>query len=124
MILTLTPLRHDTELTLIRQDQCLIVNGTRLDFSGLAEGEERPAAEWGSDWLLGAVTRRAGQLHLHLALPHGANPPPETRTPAPIEVTADGPVPLPAFDSPPAPPMDEEVPSDTAEDAPPAAVSG
>jgi len=41
------------------------------------------------------VTREGGQLRLTLILPHGADAPPEAVFPAPLLLTADGPVTLP-----------------------------
>jgi hypothetical protein len=95
MIITLTPMRRDDALTLHRAGDMLTVNGTPYDFGPLPEGGLLPRDAVGCDWLASDVTRRGGVLHLTLILPHGPDAAPETLFPAPIPVTADGPVALP-----------------------------
>lgn len=98
MQITLIPIRRDTRLALERHGDRLHVNGTEYDFSALPEGALLPRAAVAGDWLAGDVERRDGRLHLALFLPHGETAPPEARFPAPLILTADGPVALPPCD--------------------------
>jgi len=98
MHITLTPMRHDTPVVLERHGDSLTVNGTALDFSPLPEGATLPRDAVECEWLVGDVTRMDGVLHLTLILPHGADAPEETRFPARILLTEDGPVKLPHYD--------------------------
>jgi len=50
--------------------------------------------------MLGTVSRTGDDYECTLKLPHGSNAPEATRFPAPIEVTADGPVELPIYNTP------------------------
>ena len=103
MIISLTPVRKDATLTLHRAGDVLTVNGTPYDFGPLPEGGLLPRDAVGCDWIASDVTRTDGALHLTLILPHGPIPwpvPPEAEPvlfPAPIHVTADGPVALPEY---------------------------
>ena len=54
------------------------------------------------------MTRAGGVLHLTLILPHGADAPLETRFPAALTLTGDGPVALPPYEN--APVIDEVMP--------------
>ena len=49
--------------------------------------------------MLPDITRISGSLQMTILLPHGANAPEETRHPAPLELTANGPVALPPYDA-------------------------
>jgi hypothetical protein len=100
MRIDLTPQRLDATLTLARSGDTLVINGTAHDFAGVPEGAVLPAEAVGSPWIVGPVTRTDGRLRLTLILPHGPNAPPETRFPASLDLTADGPVPLPPFNQP------------------------
>ncbi|PTX45645.1 hypothetical protein [Gemmobacter caeni] len=103
MIITLSPIRSDAALTLIRQGDTLILNGVAYDFGPLAEGATLPREAIACDWLASEVTRIDGVIHLTLLLPHGPIPwpaPPESRVvthPEPILVTTDGPILLPSY---------------------------
>jgi hypothetical protein len=103
MIITLSPIRSDAALTLIRQGDTLILNGVAYDFGPLPEGAVLPREAVNCDWLASEVTRIDGVIHLTLLLPHGPIPwpaPPEARVvthPEPIFVTADGPILLPSY---------------------------
>ena len=116
MIITLNPIRSDSELTLVRTGDCLTINGVAHDFSAIAEGGSLDLSEIGSPWILSEVRRVAGRLYLDILMPHGplpCPPPPAALAvthPAPLELDADGPVTLPRLpddfpgDSPPAGP--------------------
>lgn len=101
MQITFTPMRHDTALTLLRQGDMLVLNGTALDLSGIPEGATLPRAAAGCDWLASDIERSGGRLRLTLILPHGPEAPPETLFPAPLTLEGDGPVALPPFALPP-----------------------
>jgi hypothetical protein len=61
------------------------------------EGGSRSPEELGCPALAGPVTRAEGVLRVPLILPHGADAPPETRFPAPLSLSGDGPVALPPY---------------------------
>lgn len=96
MKITFIPQRNDTTLVLERVGDILTINGDVFDFSAIPEGATLPQGAISSDWIAGDVTREGGVLIVPLLLPHGANAPDETLFPAPITLTADGPVDLPA----------------------------
>lgn len=100
MQITFTPMRCDDALILSCQGETLIVNGTAHDFGALTEGARLTPEEVGCDWLAGDVTRENGVLQLTLVLPHGARAPQETLFPAPVSVTQDGAIPVPAHSLP------------------------
>jgi len=100
MQITFTPQRHDTPLTLHRQGDVLIVDGIDYDFGPVPEGGLLPREAVDCPRLASDVARLGGVLHLTLILPHGADAPPETLFPAPLALTADGPVALPPFNQP------------------------
>ena len=95
MFITLTPMRRDDALTLHRAGDVLVINGTEYDFTPLPEGALLPRAAVDCDWLASDVTRTGGQIRLTLILPHGTDAPAARRAPAPLTLTADGPVALP-----------------------------
>ena len=98
MELKLTSQRRDTPLELIRSGDTLTINGEAFDFSELPGGATLPLEAIQSDWFAGDVHRIDGVLHVTLTLPHGANAPEETRFPAPMTLTGDGPVDLPPYE--------------------------
>ena len=89
------PQRRDDSLTVVKQGDVLIVNGTEFDFSAMPEGATLPAEAIDSDLFSGPVERISGEIVLTLTLPHGPNPSHAVAFPQPINVTADGPVELP-----------------------------
>jgi hypothetical protein len=99
MIITLSPFRAETPLTLHRAGDTLTMNGEAFDLSGIPEGATLPRAAVDCDWLASDIIRVDGVLHLTLLLPHGADAPEETRFAAPITLLADGAVTLPRFDA-------------------------
>lgn len=96
MHITLSPIRHDTPLTLHRAGDVLTINGIAYDLSGIPEGATLPRAAVACDWLASDIERIGGVLHLTLLLPHGAAAPEAARFPEPLTVAGDGPIPLPA----------------------------
>jgi hypothetical protein len=99
MHITFSPSRRDTPLDLSRNGDTLTINGETFDFAPLPDGATLPADAIPSGWFAGPVERVGGVLHVTLILPHGANAPQETRFPAPITITGDGPVSLPPYDA-------------------------
>lgn len=97
MLITLTPIRHDGRLTLVREGDTLIVNGQRLELAAIPEGAILPQDAVDCPWIASDIRRRGGRIELALLLPHGPDAPPQTRNPAPVLVPADGPVPLPPW---------------------------
>ena len=95
MLITLTPVRLDTPLSLHRSGDVLTINGVTYDFGPLPEGAILPRAAVDCDWLASDVTRTGGQIRLTLILPHGTDAPAARRAPAPLNLTVDGPVALP-----------------------------
>lgn len=91
VIVIFSPIRATGELCLHRVGDVLQINGEAVDLSGVPEGARieppHPAIE--------AVHRAGGILHVTVILPHGADAPEAVLFPAPVEMTGDGPVPLP-----------------------------
>ncbi|MDF8330588.1 hypothetical protein P5G63_19695 [Aeromonas salmonicida] len=105
MMIKLSPVRADESLTAYVDGDALSVNGELIDFSLLPDGGYIPPDAISSKWIIGGVFRREGDIHLTLALPHGACAPRETRFPVAYDVPMMvdyGSVPLPPYDSPPA----------------------
>lgn len=100
MKITLSPTRSDTPLTASVAGDSLTLNGEVLDLSGIEEGAMIEAETLACEWVVGLVTRSAGEIALTLIMPHGANAPQETLFPAPLEIATDGPVTLPPYDAP------------------------
>ena len=97
MQITLSPQYETTPLVASRAGDTITLNGAVIDFSAVAEGETVPASDFATEWLQSDVTRTAGVLHFALRLPIGTGAPVESRFPAPITVTEDGPIQLPPF---------------------------
>ena len=99
MIIQLSPVRMDEQLSVERHGDLLTINGEACDLGSVLDGATLPASAIASKWFAGDVERIDGELHLALILPHGPNTPESTRFPQPITVTEDGAVPLPAYDA-------------------------
>ncbi len=96
MKITFSPQRRDDTLELERTSgDRLRINGELFNFNALAEGDTLPAGTVPCDWITGPVERIAGEVCLTLVLPHGPNPSAAVAFPAPIIVTADGPIAVP-----------------------------
>jgi len=92
--INLSPVRSDEpQLEISYTAPVLTVDRTAYDLSELPDGAtaEHP--------VLGHVSRTDSGYEVTLKLTHGANAPEATRFPKPIEVTQDGPVELPPYDS-------------------------
>lgn len=97
MKITFSPIRHNTRLSIEKKGETLVLNDVPCDFSGIADGEERAAEDFGTVFLADVVRRVDGTLHLTLLLPHGASAPRETLFPKPRKLTKDGPIALPPY---------------------------
>jgi hypothetical protein len=101
MIIHMTPQMRADPLTAERHGDTLVLNGIAHDFTDLPEGAQ---AIPDSGWFAGPVSRQDGRICLTLILPHGDTAPAETLFPAPLDVQADGPLPLPPYAAPAADP--------------------
>ena len=66
MLIKLSPVRADSELTVFKQGDSLTLNGLTLDFSPLPEGASLPATATGCEWVVGDVVPVS---YTHLTLP-------------------------------------------------------
>lgn len=89
--LLLIPVRMDDPLTISAEGETLIFNG-----EGVAL-EDIPAAI-ACSWIVGTPAPVPDGWVVEIILPHGADAPEETRFPASILISQDGPVNLPPFD--------------------------
>lgn len=103
MKIKLSPVRMDEQLTASVSADTITLNGTKLNFGPLLDGETLPNEAINNKWISGDVHRIGGEIHLTLVLPHGARAPQETRFPAaydvPLTVTS-GAVPLTPYNEP------------------------
>ena len=99
MQITLTPQRRDDRLSLVRSGDVLTINGEAFDFAAIPEGCTLPRDAVACDWLASDIPRIGGQLYLTLILPHGADAPQATLSPAALTLTGDGPVALPPYEN-------------------------
>jgi hypothetical protein len=104
MIIKLSPVRSDAELTVTKAGDTLIINGASLDFSRLEDGSTLCAEAVGNEWVVQPVNRINGELVVTLMLPHAADASELARFPVDIINPADGPVRLPGIDLAPAQP--------------------
>jgi hypothetical protein len=89
----------DSDLTIHVAGEVLTLNDTVLDFTGIPNGGVLAQGDIDCAWIAGDVSRDAdGLLTVPVILPHGPDAPEARRFPAPLLVTADGPVALPPFD--------------------------
>lgn len=95
MIISFSPKRSDETLTLSREGDILNVNGLPIDLSVIPEGATLPAEAIDSDWIVDAVERIDGVLHVTVVLPFSAGASEALRFPRPVTVMADGPVAVP-----------------------------
>ena len=95
MIIKLSPVRLEVQLSVARLGDVLTINGLALDFEMLPEGASLPASAVGSPDVLDPIERREGKLFICLRLPFGADAPQDARFPADIIDPADGLILLP-----------------------------
>ena len=100
MKIKLSPARMDEQLVATVSGDSITVNGTRINFGPLLNGETLPNEAINNKWIAGDVHRFDGEIHLTLVLPHGATAPLETRFPASCVVpmtVSSGAVPIPPY---------------------------
>ncbi|WP_244880963.1 tail fiber assembly protein [Pseudomonas taiwanensis] len=97
MIIKLSPVRSDAQLSVFKAGDTLEVNGVALDFSRLSDGATLPAEAVGCEFVAGPVERINGDLVLTLMLPHSADAPQAARFPVDL-YPADGQVQLPGLE--------------------------
>lgn len=100
MKIKLSPARMDEQLDATVSGDIITLNGTRINFGPLLNGETLPNESINNKWIAGDVHRIDGEIHLTLVLPHGAAAPHETRFPAAYDVPMTvirGAVPLPPY---------------------------
>lgn len=96
MIIYLSPIRSDRDLSLSKSGDILTVNGDILDFSDLPEGGEYPPEAIENDFIVGGVKRIDGEIHITIMLPYSNPKAPQSITfPDPIFVSVDGEIALP-----------------------------
>lgn len=97
MHISFSPARSDDRLTLSRSGDSLTINGDTFNFGQLSDGELLPLGSIDSGWFAGPVRRVSGKLYITILLPHGPDAPEQTRFPAPVDVTDDGPISVPPY---------------------------
>lgn len=95
MQINLSPQRRDDALALTKAGDILTINGNQFDFSTLPNGATIEAGIVPCEWIVGAVERVGGEIHLTLILPHGPNPSQVVAFPAAISNPPDGVIALP-----------------------------
>lgn len=95
MIIQLSPQVNPSKLTVSKQGDSLTINGELFDFSPLTAGSMLPAVAVGSDFIIGNVYRKDGQLNITLLLPILFDAPAPATFPTPIINPPDGEIDLP-----------------------------
>lgn len=95
MLINLSPVRSDKELTVAVKGDTLILNDVILDFAPMPEGSTLPKDAIESEWVVGDVSRVDGEIVITIMLPHSATASEAARFPVPIQTKADGYVELP-----------------------------
>ena len=100
MRIALSPQVRPGSLNVQRSGDALIINGARLDFAPLPEGAVLPASATNCEFIVGNLTRRAGQLELTLLLPIAWDASTAAAFPQPIINPPNGRVALPTDEVP------------------------
>lgn len=95
MKISLSPMRRDDTLSVVKQGDTLTINGDEFDLSVVGEGDLLPREAIDSEWFASDVERIDGALHLTLVLPHGPDASEAVRFPSPLVNPPDGPLELP-----------------------------
>lgn len=95
MIIKLSPIYWDRELTVSKSGDALTINGEVFDFSPLPDGSKLPQAAINCEFIVGDVTREGGALTVPLLMPHAADASEAARFPADIVNLPDGLLELP-----------------------------
>ncbi len=97
MIIKLSPVRSDADLSVFKSGDTLEVNAVAIDLSRLPDGATLPAEAVGCDFVVAPIERINGDLVLTLMLPHAADAPQAARFPVDL-YPVDGQVQLPGLD--------------------------
>lgn len=95
MIIKLSPIRSDEELSVVKQGATLILNGEIFDFTNIGDGDTLPLEAIASSWFADDVNKTGDNIELTLRLPLPANFSPEQAFPVPLVNVIDGVVQLP-----------------------------
>lgn len=95
MKINLSPQRRDERVDVGVYGDQILVNGEAFNFAPLPDGATINGDDIPCEFIVGEVSRQAGEIHLTLILPHGPNPESHVAFPMPVTVFADGPVYLP-----------------------------
>lgn len=95
MKINLSPQVGREALSVIVSNDIIVLNGVVFDFTPLPEGGTLPRGSVESEWFVGDVTRKDGQIELTIILPHGFEASEAARFPEPLIVTTNGLVELP-----------------------------
>lgn len=99
MRISLFPQRRDDALSVTQSGEVLTINGEVFDFSVIPEGADLPAEAVACEFVVGKISRIAGELYLALTLPHGPDPSQAVAFPSALINPPDGLLALP-FDPP------------------------
>lgn len=76
------------------------INGELFNFDPLNNGDTIPGGAIPCDWIFGSVEKIDGEVWLSIVLPVGPNPSQAVAFPAPVTVTAEGPIAIPKDEDP------------------------
>lgn len=88
MIINLSPQRRDDGITASVSGDVLTVNGVPYDFGPLVEGATLTADAVDCDFIVGTVTRTAGEVVVTMILPHKEGP--SHGVAFPVKLAAEG----------------------------------
>lgn len=99
MLIVFSPVRADLpHPSLYVIGETLVVDGHSYDLSSCTEETPIEPEMLDCPWIADPVRRVSGRVHVRFLLTHGRFAPVQTRFPAPVDVTEDGPVALPPYD--------------------------
>lgn len=95
MIIHLHPQRRDKAIAVSVAGDVLLIDDQTFDFSPLADGAVLPLGAAGSDLIVDDVSRKNGEIHVHVLFPIGRFATASACFPAALAVLVDGPIALP-----------------------------
>lgn len=95
MIIKFSPQGRNDQLSVKKRGDVLTINGERFDFRDIPEGAVLPSSAVDSEFVVGDITRTAGELTITLLLPHGEDATTAARFPEPLLNPLDGNVSIP-----------------------------
>lgn len=95
MIIKLSPICWDRELSVSKAGDALTINGEAFDFSPLPDGNLLPQAAVNCEFIAGDVRREGGVLTVVLLMPHAVDAGEAARFPDDIVNPPDGVLELP-----------------------------